>query len=542
MKENQATEFNNLITNLTTRFYRYAYEVYSSLYRSSTMFTTPKFSRNLLLLNFVTFSTAKDRQCLGSRTNNEGAMRKVAEWLTKQRLANRKSGTGFSTRKAGQYPLQREGSPESSDAASIDERFGEHDLDPGRVLVEGLLLQTSSSDGIADGFIERYCYATSESFVICSFKGAIPQATLHFADIQEVRQEDRDIASQLATLAEHASSYQKTSVVNEVGGDVVGSALRSDFLMPCVIRKQRIRAEVIRNLHNNAAKSAFDAWKDFVCRLQDYASSESASASGLDQHGGAKAHHHQNNHHDLQRRRLSSTTASTIGEESLYDVGSGSDASSVSSVSVFGTEKAGFTLVTRGSTLIGPQEFNFLAANEDTCGWWLERLRIAVEHQERKPVLAGLAAFRHRLHADYHSDRFQMGVACFIFLNFVVQAIEAQVLPQQGSQEEKVFHGLEVMFLCIFMIELSINFCANFFWPFIRSTWNWFDLFVIGTSVWSSASAGSGHTAVLRLLRAGRVMRFFTRMPSLRKIILALYASIPAMLNAMLLTGIVMCM
>ena len=45
-----------------------------------------------------------------------------------------------------------------------------------------------------------------------------------------------------------------------------------------------------------------------------------------------------------------------------------------------------------------------------------------------------------------------------------------------------------------------------------------------------------------RLLRAGRVMRFFTRMPSLRKIILALYASIPAMLNAMLLTGIVMCM
>ena len=136
-------------------------------------------------------------------------MRKVAEWLTKQRLANRKSGTGFSTRKAGQYPLQREGSPESSDAASIDERFGEHDLDPGRVLVEGLLLQTSSSDGIADGFIERYCYATSESFVICSFKGAIPQATLHFADIQEVRQKDRDIASQLATLAEHARQLPK---------------------------------------------------------------------------------------------------------------------------------------------------------------------------------------------------------------------------------------------------------------------------------------------------------------------------------------------
>ena len=437
--------------------------------------------------------------------------------------------------------MQREGSADSTESASIDERFGEHDLDSGRVLVEGLLLQTSSSDGIADGFIERYCYATSESFVICSFKGAIPQATLHFADIQEVRQEDRDIVSQLANLAEHASSYKKTSVVNGVGGDVVGAALRSDFLMPCVIRKQRIRAEVIRNLNNNAAKSAFDTWKDFVSRAQDYASSESASASGLDEDGGANARHNHHQHHHSRRRR-SSTTASTIGQESLYDVGSGSDASSVSSVSVFGSEKAGFTLVTRGSTLIGPQEFNFLAANEDVCGWWLERLRIAVEHQERKPVLAGLAAFRHRLHTDYCSDRFQMGVAFLIFLNFVVQAIEAQVLPRQGSQEEQVFHGLEVMFLCIFMVELSINFCANFFWPFFRSTWNWFDLFVIGTSVWSSASAGSGHTAVLRLLRAGRVMRFFTRMPSLRKIILALYASIPAMLNAMLLTGIVMCM
>ena len=38
------------------------------------------------------------------------------------------------------------------------------------------------------------------------------------------------------------------------------------------------------------------------------------------------------------------------------------------------------------------------------------------------------------------------------------------------------------------------------------------------------------------------MIRFFTRLPSLRKIIVALYESIPAMLNAMLLTGMVIAM
>jgi len=69
-----------------------------------------------------------------------------------------------------------------------------------------------------------------------------------------------------------------------------------------------------------------------------------------------------------------------------------------------------------------------------------------------------------------------------------------------------------------------------------------FDMVVIGTSIWSTVGDSGGGTGVLRLLRAGRVIRFFTRLPSLRKIIVALYESIPAMLNAMLLTGMVIAM
>jgi len=97
-----------------------------------------------------------------------------------------------------------------------------------------------------------------------------------------------------------------------------------------------------------------------------------------------------------------------------------------------------------------------------------------------------------------------------------------------------------------------------------------------GTSLWSTffGEGDAAGTGVLRLLRAGKVIRLptvtshyvslrlvltrghrcvaavaggkvirlFTRMPSLRKILHALYTSIPAMTNAMLLTGLVMCM
>jgi hypothetical protein len=84
---------------------------------------------------------------------------------------------------------------------------------------------------------------------------------------------------------------------------------------------------------------------------------------------------------------------------------------------------------------------------------------------------------------------------------------------------------------------------VNLFWQFVLSGWNWLDMVVIGTavvSIWGQVEAGG--LVNLRLLRAFRVLRLIRRIPSLQKIVVALYASIPAMSNALALTFMVVAM
>jgi hypothetical protein len=68
----------------------------------------------------------------------------------------------------------------------------------------------------------------------------------------------------------------------------------------------------------------------------------------------------------------------------------------------------------------------------------------------------------------------QVLVALAIFLNFIVSAVEAQVLAQPGTYAFATFNWVEVTFLCIFCVELGINMFATLFWE-VRcdavSTW-----------------------------------------------------------------------
>ena len=205
-------------------------------------------------------------------------------------------------------------------------------------------------------------------------------------------------------------------------------------------------------------------------------------------------------------------------------------------------EKGGFTILTRATRFRACQEFSFLTPNADVRDWWLHGIKVAMDFQAAQPSLSAWEHLRKSVYMWYQSDPFQITVALCIFFNFISQAAEAQIQPAPGSQAEDVFQYIELTFLVIFCGELAVNMFATLFWSFVSSGWNWFDMVVIGTSIWSTVGDSGGGTGVLRLLRAGRVIRFFTRLPSLRKIIVALYESIPAMLNAMLLTGMVIAM
>ena len=192
-----------------------------------------------------------------------------------------------------------------------------------------------------------------------------------------------------------------------------------------------------------------------------------------------------------------------------------------------------------------PQEksYTFVCSTMDLRDQWLAAFERVVADFRAKPQQTQLESVRSQLRDAYFCEPFQITVAGFILLNFMCMAAEAQLNPTPGTSAADAFETIEVFFTVVFCIELGLNMFANLFWNFVSSGWNWFDVFVISTAVISlTGLVDTGGLVHLRLLRAFRVLRFFNRIPSLQKIVVALYASIPAMSNAMALTFMVLAM
>jgi len=140
----------------------------------------------------------------------------------------------------------------------------------------------------------------------------------------------------------------------------------------------------------------------------------------------------------------------------------------------------------------------------------------------------------------YDSQAVQIGVAFLIFLNFIVEAVAAQMLPEEDSKEEFVFFMLEIFFNTSFTIELIINLYGSWFFKFWKSGWNWFDFIIVGVSIISMVFPQLPGITVLRLFRAFRVFRLFKRIPSLRKIIEGVLQAIPGVTQAFIVMFILM--
>ena len=88
-----------------------------------------------------------------------------------------------------------------------------------------------------------------------------------------------------------------------------------------------------------------------------------------------------------------------------------------------------------------------------------------------------------------------------------------------------------MVFNVVFAFELAINMFANWMYKFIRSGWNWFDLFIVLMSLLDFGPFDNPLWLV-RLMRAFRVVRLFGRVNELTKMISAITASLFPMLNA----------
>mmetsp|Transcript_15809 Transcript_15809/g.30482 ORF Transcript_15809/g.30482 Transcript_15809/m.30482 type:complete len:693 (-) Transcript_15809:210-2288(-) len=131
----------------------------------------------------------------------------------------------------------------------------------------------------------------------------------------------------------------------------------------------------------------------------------------------------------------------------------------------------------------------------------------------------------------YYKDNVQIGVALLIFLNFVQNAIESQVIDPTDTMRT-VFLACELFFTVAFTLELVVNMTANWFWQFWRSGWNVFDFVVVIVGLVSLVIPAMPGVSTLRLMRAFRVFRLFKKLKSLRIILSALEDAIPGCMNA----------
>jgi voltage-gated sodium channel len=193
-----------------------------------------------------------------------------------------------------------------------------------------------------------------------------------------------------------------------------------------------------------------------------------------------------------------------------------------------------FTILTREDGSKEGRKYYFKAENEREMQDWIKR--ILEKRDTYTPVTyTQLQKAQMMVKSFYQSNVFQFGAAFAILINFLCNAVEAELNPEDGTAASDVLEKFDYAFVMIFTVELAINLFATFFWEFILDPWNWFDTIVVVISLISQFSAGDPGLNVLRTTRAFRVFRLFKRLKSLRQIIRAINQSLPAVCNAFFL-------
>jgi len=128
----------------------------------------------------------------------------------------------------------------------------------------------------------------------------------------------------------------------------------------------------------------------------------------------------------------------------------------------------------------------------------------------------------HTLKALIESNRFTQFITALILVNAVTLGLET-------SQNIMASHGpwlllLDRSILAVFCIEIALKLYV-YRLSFFKSGWNIFDLSIVAISL----IPATGALSVMRAFRILRVLRLFSVVPAMRRVINALFTAIPGM-------------
>ncbi|KZW98502.1 ion transporter [Pseudoalteromonas luteoviolacea] len=139
--------------------------------------------------------------------------------------------------------------------------------------------------------------------------------------------------------------------------------------------------------------------------------------------------------------------------------------------------------------------------------------------------------FMLKLTSLVEAKTFQNFLIAVILFNAVTLGLET---TQFGKDNAAVLHKIDLVILLIFTLELVLKLIVYRF-KFFKSGWNCFD-FIIVSIAWVPAG---GALSVLRAFRILRVLRLFSVVPQMRRVIGALGHSLPGMASVIGVLGIV---
>ena len=128
----------------------------------------------------------------------------------------------------------------------------------------------------------------------------------------------------------------------------------------------------------------------------------------------------------------------------------------------------------------------------------------------------------------FESKGFELLLTVLIIINAITLGLETS--PTILSTWGPILRVIDTILLSIFVIELVVK-LAIYRMDFFKSGWNIFDFLIIAIAL----VPASGPLTVLRALRILRVLRLVTIIPSLKRVVGAMIASLPGMGSIILL-------
>lgn len=125
----------------------------------------------------------------------------------------------------------------------------------------------------------------------------------------------------------------------------------------------------------------------------------------------------------------------------------------------------------------------------------------------------------------------QNTVIVVILINAAILGLET--VPAIMHAAEEPLHLIDKICLGVFIVEIALKLYAQRL-SFFRSSWNVFDLLVVGVAL----IPGADGFAVLRALRVLRVLRLISVIPSLRRVVDALVRAVPGIASIAALLAI----